>query len=157
MKKFTLMVSVILMLLSCNTNTATDSGKSEAKDTLTYPFTATYSSDITIPSNPGIAQKVLRVWKSFETGQIQAMKPYFADTVVYEDASGMHFHGKSSELLDFAAKDIADLDSLRFDISRWESAHINDKNEDWVNIWSTKEDITKTPGPILSLSRKIGR
>jgi hypothetical protein len=150
MKKFSLMgsdmvivmaiVTAIVTLSSCNTKPdgPTDAAKSETKDTLVYPFTATYSSDITIPSNPGIALKVLQVWKSFETGQIQAMKPFFADTVSYDDASGMHFHGKSSDLLAFAAKDIADLDSLRFDISRWESAHVNDKNEDWVNIWSTE-------------------
>ena len=141
-------VTGIVTLSSCNTrsNEPTDVLKPE-KDTLVYPFTATYSSDITIPSNPGIALKVLQVWKSFETGQIQAMKPFFADTVIYEDASGMRFHGPTDNLLAYAKKDIEGLDSMRFDISVWQSAHVNDKNEDWVSIWSTERRYPKNGKP----------
>ncbi|HEX9514425.1 MAG TPA: nuclear transport factor 2 family protein [Puia sp.] len=137
MKKIVVILSVCVMMAACKTKT----------DTLTFPFKATYSSDITAPSHPGNAQKVLQVWKMFETNQIQAMAPYFADSVKYDDASGMHFNGKSAELLAYAEKDIANLDSLRFDISMWQSAHINDKNEDWVNIWSAERRYPKKGKP----------
>ena len=82
----------------------------------------------------------------FETANIQAMKPYFADTVTYHDASGMHFYGPVAKLLDYAKQDIDGLDSMRFDILEWQSAHINDKNEDWVNIWSRERRYGKNHG-----------
>jgi len=82
----------------------------------------------------------------FETANIQAMKPYFADSVHYDDASGMHFYGPTDKLLAYAKQDIDGLDSMRFDIIMWQSAHINDKNEDWVNIWSRERRYSKKGG-----------
>ena len=82
----------------------------------------------------------------FETVKIQAMKPYFADSVKYDAADGMHFYGPSEKLLAYAKQDIDGLDSMRFDIVMWQSAHINDKNEDWVNIWSRERRYPKKGG-----------
>jgi hypothetical protein len=125
------------LVCACQTTPGT-AGNTLEKDTLTYAFKATHSSDITVPGSPVNAQKVLQVWKMFETMDINAMKPYFADTINYDDASGMHFHGSAEQLLTYAKKDVDGLDSMRFDISMWQSAHLNDKNEDWVNIWSAE-------------------
>jgi hypothetical protein len=82
----------------------------------------------------------------FETGDIQAMKPYFADSVKYDDAGGMHFFGPTDKLLAYAKSDIDGLDSMRFDIFAWQSAHVNDKNEDYVNIWSRERRYPKGGG-----------
>ncbi|HLY68421.1 MAG TPA: hypothetical protein VKR53_01760 [Puia sp.] len=145
MGKLLLQLPIIILLAGCNTHT--DSGTSTAAaDTLSYPYKATYSSDITVPGNPANAQKVLQVWKMFESGRIQDMKPFFADSVKYDDASGMHFYGPTAQLLNFAKSDIDNLDSMRFDIIAWQSAHVNDKNEDWVNIWSTERRYPKNGG-----------
>lgn len=103
-----------------------------------YPFKATYSSDVAISTHPEYLQKVLTIWKMFETKRIDAMKQYYADSVTYEDASGYTFHGRSDSLLEFARKDVEGLDSLRFDISMWENVHLNDRNEDWVYIWAAE-------------------
>jgi hypothetical protein len=141
MKKLLYLFFICLILAGCNTKadtTTTAAPDPHGPDTLSYPFKATYSSDITVPSNPRYAQKVLQVWKMFETVQIEAMKPYFADSVTYDDASGMHFYGPADKLLAYAKKDIENLDSMRFDISMWQSSHANDRNEDWINIWSTE-------------------
>jgi hypothetical protein len=132
-------------LVACNTKHNTTA--IQTKDTLTYTYKATYSSDITVPGNPVYAQKVLQVWKMFETANIQAMKPYFADSVKYDDASGMHFYGPTEKLLAYAKQDIDGLDSMRFDITQWQSAHVNDKNEDWVNIWSRERRYPKKGKP----------
>ncbi len=139
MNKISILILIVGGLYSCNTITnseAIPTSASPAKDTLKYEYKATYSSDIAVPGNAVNAQKVLQVWKMFETANIQAMKPYFADTVSYNDAHGMHFFGPTDKLLAYAKTDIDGLDSMRFDIVVWQSAHINDKNEDWVNIWS---------------------
>jgi hypothetical protein len=137
---FFLLVACFL-LSACTSGDAKTDGStkntgSAPKDTLTYAYHALYSSDITVPGDPVIAQKVLTVWKMFETAQIREMKPYFADSVRYDDASGMHFYGPTDSLLAFAKSDIDALDSMRFDIIMWQSAHVNDRNEDMVNIWS---------------------
>jgi hypothetical protein len=133
----------MIAIAGCDTKTKSAAADNQIKDTLAYAFKATYSSDITVPANPVNAQKVLQVWKMFESMDINAMKPYFADTILYDDASGMHFRGSAEQLLTYAKKDVDGLDSMRFDISMWQSAHLNDKNEDWVNIWSTERRYPK--------------
>jgi len=143
MKKILLLLFAAAALSACNTKTNSGTDSTKTKDTLTYAYKATYSSDITVPSNPVNAQKVLQVWKMFETMNIEAMKPYFADSVKYDDASGMHFYGPIEKLLTYAKKDVESLDSMRFDIVMWQSAHVNDKNEDWVNIWSRERRYSK--------------
>jgi hypothetical protein len=143
MKKILFVACFGIAFSACNTETNKATSVVKAVDTVAYPYTALYTSDITVPGSSEAAHKVLQVWKMFESNQISAMKQYFADSVTYDDASGMHFHGKSEDLLAYAGKDIADLDSLRFDISVWESAHVNNKNEDWVQIWSAERRYPK--------------
>jgi hypothetical protein len=143
MKKIVFIALIIIAIAACNTKSNPVIAGGAVKDTLTYAFRATYSSDITVPANPLSAQKVLQVWKMFESMDINAMKPYFADTIFYDDASGMHFHGSTEQLLNYAKKDVDGLDSMRFDISMWQSAHLNDRNEDWINIWSAERRYPK--------------
>jgi hypothetical protein len=147
MKKLILLLLTLAALIACNTKTDPASKDSKTKDTLTYAYKATYSSDISVPGDPVNAQKVLQVWKMFETMNIQAMKPYFSDSVKYDDASGMHFYGPVEKLLAYAKKDVESLDSMRFDITMWQSAHLNDRNEDWVNIWSRERRYPKKGKP----------
>ena len=144
MPKLISILLVVAVLSACSPTASSPSAP--AKDTLKYAYKASHSSDVTVPGNPVNAQKVLQVWKMFETANIQAMKPYFADSVKYDDASGMHFYGPTQKLLAYAKKDIDGLDSMRFDIVMWQSAHINDKNEDWVNIWSRERRYPKKGG-----------
>jgi hypothetical protein len=86
---------------------------------------------------------VLTVWKLFESNQVDALKPYFADTVTYDNAEGARYHGPSDGLLAIAKDEVGKLDSLRFDISLWQSAHSNDRNEDWVQIWARERHYPK--------------
>jgi hypothetical protein len=57
---------------TCNVPSVNATIDTGTKDTLAYPYTATYSSDITVPGNRILAQKVLQLWKMFETMDIQA-------------------------------------------------------------------------------------
>jgi hypothetical protein len=129
-----LSVAAAILLSSCST-TPDKTPAQPGKDTVTYAYHAIYSSDVTVPGDPAVAQEVLRIWKDFETAKIQEMKPFFADTVRYDDAHGMHFYGPADTLLAYAKGDIDGLDSMRFDIIMWQNAHINDRNEDIVSIW----------------------
>src|SRR5882672_8322013 len=95
---------IVLFFVACaskndsNVQSAAGDKTKAIKDTLTYAYKALYSSDITVPSHPEYAQKVLTVWKMFESSQIQAMRPYWADTVTYHDAGGLNFHGSANAL-----------------------------------------------------------
>jgi len=146
-------VIAISFLLGCNSknDSGTNSVSDKTPNDFSYPYKATYSSDVIVPSNPEYAQKVLTVWKMFETGNIDSMKQYYADTVTYEPSSGHRFYGKTADLLDYAKKDIEDLDSLRFDISTWQSVHIADKNENWVYIWAAERRYSKKGSADTSL------
>jgi len=159
MQKLICFFAIPLLLAACTTKNGPETAATSTPppDTLSYAYKAGYSSDITVPGNPVYAQKVLKVWKMFETADIQSMKPYYADTVTYEDASGMRFHGPTEKLLAFAKQDIAGLDSMRFDITAWQSAHINDRNEDWVNIWSAERRYPKNGHPDTVLMQENWR
>ncbi len=139
MKKILFTASIILAVSSCSMK----NDPNRAIGTLSYAYKATYSSDITVPSHPEYAQMVLKIWKMFESNKIDSMRQYYADTVTYDPPDGHRFHGKKDDLLSYAAKDISGLDSMRFDISTWQSVHINDKNEDWVYIWATERRYNK--------------
>ncbi|MDP4263372.1 MAG: hypothetical protein Q8941_12670 [Bacteroidota bacterium] len=142
MKQIISAAAIAIALLSCNTK-SDDKKDDKTTGVTTYPYKATYSSDVTIPADGGYARKVLTVWKMFETNAIDSMKQYFADTVTYDPSEGRRFNGKKEDLLNYARKDIAELDSLRFDISMWQSLHVNDKNEDWVYIWAAERRYNK--------------
>src|SRR5664279_555033 len=148
MNTYACSLAMMILMASCNSGVKQETAIAAAPpvDTMTYAYKATYSSDITVPGNPVYAQKVLEVWKMFETAKIKEMKPYFADTLKYDDAHGMHFYGPTDQLLAYAKTDIDGLDSMRFDIVMWQSAHVNDRNEDWVNIWSRERRYGKNGG-----------
>lgn len=145
MKKISNLLCLVIFLLSCNSKDNSEKATVANKiyDTLTYSYRATYSSDVTVPSKPEIGQMVLTVWRIFENKQIDSLKKYYADTVTYEDASGYYFNGPVDSLLNFARADVKGLDSLRFDISMWQSLHLNDRNEDWVYIWAAERRYEK--------------
>jgi len=145
MKQIICFACMVTFLFSCNTKNpvSTTVEPDKSKDTLSYAYKATYSSDVTVPAHPEYGQMVLTVWKMFANKQIDSLKKYYADTVTYNNADGFYFHGSSNDLLNYARKDVEGLDSLRFDISMWQSLHINDKNEDWVYIWAAERSYKK--------------
>ena len=145
MKKISTLFCLIIFLFSCNSknNSEAEGNSGKTADTLIYSYKATYSSDLTVPSKPEIGQMVLTVWRMFENKQIDSLKKYYADTVTYEDASGYYFYGPVDSLLNFARADVKGLDSLRFDISMWQSVRVNDRNEDWVYIWAAERRYEK--------------
>ncbi len=156
MKKIFLSAIIAAFLTSCSHTTSKDTEESAPKnynktDTIKYPYKARNSSDLVLSSHPEYVQKILTVWKMYETNQVDKMRPYFADTVTYDDAKGNHYNGTAETMLEMAQKEIDKLDSLRFDISMWESVHSNDKNEDWVNIWSAERTYPKNGKPDTTL------
>jgi hypothetical protein len=155
MKKISPLILLICGFVSCNSSSpdyrSRETRNTVSRDTLAYPFNASLSADLSMPSNHEYAQRVLTVWKMYENKQFDSMKPYYADTVTYDDANGSHFHGPAEGMLDIAKKEMENLDSLRFDIIMWETVHANDLDEDWVNIWSKERVYPKNGKPDTSL------
>src|SRR5882724_6895942 len=102
MKKLLLAAATCCLLMACNSSssdavkTAPAETDAIAKDTTVYPFTASYTSDVTAPGRRDYLKTVLTIWKMFERNDIDGMKPYFADSITYEDASGMRYQGSSA-------------------------------------------------------------
>ncbi len=140
-----ILVIFILFFLGCSNcdKPAEKTAEITATNGISYPYKATYSSDMSMSGNPENLRKVLTVWKMFETNRFDSMKKYYADTVIYESAGGHRFHGSSAALLAYAKQDVDGLDSMRFDISMWQNIHVNDRNEDWVFIWAAERRYSK--------------
>lgn len=147
MKKILIGCMISITMMSCQSNENANKAEAipaePAKDTISYPYKAGYSSDITVPGRREYALLTLKVWKFFEQKQIDSLDAYFADSIVYHDANGMNFNGSKAKLFELAKKDLEGLDSLRFDMNAWQSSHVNDKNEDWVNIWAVERAYSK--------------
>lgn len=145
MKRIVFPFCMLITLFSCNTGN--ESRKTQdnapASGSVTYAYKATYSSDITPSAHPEYAQRVLNVWKYYERNMVDSMKQFYADTVTYEPVGGTRFHGSVNDLLKYAQMGIADLDSMRFDVTSWQNVHINDKNEDWVYVWARERRYDK--------------
>ncbi|MEP6952051.1 MAG: hypothetical protein ABI863_22365 [Ginsengibacter sp.] len=73
MKAIFAFMFIIFISVSCNTNSkesaAGTNNNSNTKDALAYLHKALYSSDLSMPSHPEYAQKVLTVWKMYEKKQ----------------------------------------------------------------------------------------
>lgn len=145
MRKISTTLCCWMLFVACNSKNSSETTTSADAtiDTLSYAYKAIYSSDITVPSKPEIGKMVLTIWKMFENKQIDSLKRYYADSVTYENYEGYRFHGPTDSLLSYARRDVQGLDSLRFDISMWQSLHLNDRNEDWVYIWATERRYDK--------------
>jgi hypothetical protein len=154
MKNLIFAIAAFLALQACREkNTASGRGDLPA-EAMTFPYKAGYSSDFILSSNPANAQRVLKVWKFFESDLIDSMRPYFADTVIYQDATGMRFQGSPDSLLGMVRDEMKSLDSLRFDIQSWESVHASDRNEDWVRIWARERVYPRQGKPDTTLMQE---
>ncbi len=157
MKTVVLVSCICLALSACNPKPETPKKASsdstiQQKDTLTYAYKARYSSNVIVPGgHPEYVQNALQAWKLFETGQIDALKPFFADSITMDNAEGKHFHFSSDSMISMLKNQISGLDSLRFDIDVWENAHVQDKNEDWVNLWVEARAYPKKGKPDTTL------
>ncbi|GAO43823.1 hypothetical protein [Flavihumibacter petaseus] len=124
--------------------TTTDTTSTVKQETLTYPYTADYSSDFEIGDAKN-AQTLLQVYKDWDDNKTDNFKNSFAevDTMYFSD--GTMFAGGRDSLVAMAGKARAQMGTVVDSVHAWVPLRSKNKNENWVAIW-TREISTDAKG-----------
>ncbi|HEV7424011.1 MAG TPA: hypothetical protein VGO21_02355 [Candidatus Paceibacterota bacterium] len=142
----------IVYLLSCHNGSKSsddkNDGSSAVRDSLAYPFTASYSLKWQ-PGDEKNALLVLNCLKKYVAGDINGSAAYFADTAEFV---GDKFYFKGGR--DSLTKILADMRNASAAVSKnfetWATIFYPDKNETWVTLWYT-EIMTDKKGRVDSI------
>lgn len=151
MRKVHLFVS-IAFLVACNSSSnkptteavmASDSN-SMAHESLTYPYTAAYSSDFEIGDAKN-AQTLLELYQNWDNNTIENSKNAFADIDTMFFADGNMFTGSRDSLIAFARRVRGQMGKVVDSVHAWAPLRSKDRDEQWVVIW-TREYSTDASG-----------
>jgi len=150
MKQFLFSFISFSLLTACNnsspgTETSAPSKDSTSSASISYPYTASYSSQFEI-GEPSNAKLVLDLWKDWENNTLDEHSNLFADTVTFFFHDGSVLKTSRDSLIAIGKKERAKYSSVKDDVQAWIPANSKDKNEKWVLVWghniSTKEGKT---------------
>jgi hypothetical protein len=148
MKRLLFLCFAICFLYACSSNSNTESSAADttaaaksseaekaALPAITYPYTATYSSDFKV-GDPNHAKALLDLYTMWDAGKVSDMRSFFADSIDLTFSDGTHFKGGADSILKEIAKFRGSYKSVTSKVQGWLPVHSNDKNEDWVLIWA---------------------
>jgi ketosteroid isomerase-like protein len=149
MKKILFILIISMLYVACNTapsseaKTADSASPAKASEpALTMPYTASFSSDISIGKQSD-ALTVLNSYKAWETGDMTALANTLSDSVDMNFSDGTKFTGTRDSAVQMAKKYRDDIASIKIDVDVWLPVHSNDKNEDAVLVWYKEIDTYK--------------
>jgi hypothetical protein len=168
MKRFSIALFMILVLLSCNNDKKTDetSAKPEEKKesaAITYPYKAGYSSDFSM-GDANHAKIVLELYKMWEDGKVDEFKSLLADSVSIDFPDGNKFKDNTADsMINFAKQFRKTLTSVKLAFDGWMPIHANNAKEDFVLVWyreyetnmSGKVDSTRGHAYFLIKNNKV--
>jgi len=128
-----------------STTTPADSSSSTmaaAPAAAPLPYIAAYSSNFVTGKQSDVAD-VLNSYKDWETGDMNAMKSTYGDSVEGYFSNGFSFHLALDSFMKEASKYRDSLSNVQLTVYAWTSNHSVEKNEDWVNIWYKEIDTYK--------------
>jgi len=141
MKKL-LIISFVAAFAACNSN---QEGKVESmkstgsdsmqQDTLSYPYTADYSSKFEM-GNPKNALTILQLYKDWDNNTLNNSKSSFAemnDTLVFYD--GTMLAGSRDSIVAVSDRMRAGMGTVQSVVHAWLPLRSVDRNEDWVIVW----------------------
>ncbi len=134
------------------TATTTDSSAttSTQQATVNMPYTASYSSNFVAGKQSDVLA-VLNSYKDWETGDMNAMKGTYGDSVEGYFSNGFHFNSALDSFMSAASKFRDSLSNVKLNIIAWTSNHSVDKNQDWVNVWYEETDTFKKGNKVDSM------
>src|SRR6266540_5083993 len=142
MKKF-LIISFVAAFAACNSgtdNAKVDSMKSSSDssmmDTLSYPYTAQYSSKFAI-GDPNHSLTVLKLYKDWDNNTLDNSKNLFADFDTLHFADGSMMAGSRDSVLAAAKQFRNTMSSVTSVVQAWIPLKSTDRNENWVTVWFT--------------------
>jgi hypothetical protein len=153
MKKLFFIISAGCLFIACN-NEKADATNTEAKmetsgGSISYPYTAEYSSDFKM-GDANHSKLVLDFVKCWVDNRMDDMKPYLADSVWVEFPNGNRFNGTKDSLISMGKQFRAMYGKIESTMDGWMPVHSNDKKEDFVLIWG-KDIVTDAQGKVDSM------
>jgi hypothetical protein len=143
MKKLISVLLIPVVIAACNNDTGNAPAVAKsAAPAVTMPFTATYSSDFALGSDSN-SLAVLKSYKAWEDGNMDALKNTFGDSALFQFPNGYTFKGSNDSLMKMASKQRDSLSKVELRFDAWIPVHANDKNTDWVLAWYTEIDTYK--------------
>ena len=147
MKKFPVIL-LPLCLLACNTaeksTPAAEQASAPAAPVISnlYGYTPSYSTSF-VMGDAKNAEAILAVYKEWDNGNLDPVKPLFADSVSMFTSDGSATMGAK----DAAFKQIQDFrnnfSAIKSTVHAVFPVKSADKNEDWVLIWATEVNTDK--------------
>jgi hypothetical protein len=140
MKKLLFIFVVSITYGACTNRTAGihEIAKTDSSS-VSFPYTAGYSSKFVIGKDSN-ALTVLNNYKAWETGDMNAMKNTFGDSVALFFPNGDKFSGPRDSVMYYASKFRDSLSTVQIKMEAWIPLHVEDKNEDWVSVWYIETD-----------------
>ena len=146
MRKFLSLLGMASLLLSCNSESKTESNSDTTmvKSVATLPYTPGYSSSFKM-GNPDYSAMILQgSWKDWETNTMDNMKSWVADTITVYHSDNTMVKGVDS-LMARWKRGRAQYSAVATTIDAVMPVFSTDKKEDWVLVWATEID-TKLDG-----------
>lgn len=114
---------------------------SSAKQKLSYPYTAEYSSNF-LPGNPAHGKLVLDIWKAWDDNAFDKYADMYADTIIGTFPNGDVLRGKENYIA--ASKQLRNtFSTVKSTVEAWIPLMSVDRKENWVAVWGREEDTDK--------------
>jgi hypothetical protein len=137
------------------TQTKEKTKSSPKTQTLTYPYTAEYSSNFTV-GNPNHAKLVLDIWKAWDDNAIDRYADQYADTITGTFPDGTVLKGKEA-YLSASRKMRSTFSTVKSSVEAWMPLLSNDRKENWVAVWGREEDTDKSGQTQTTMIHEIWR
>ena len=141
-----LIAAFAVVLFSCNSEEKKEADTKDAAKTTevsaTLPYTATYSSKFEM-GNAKQVETILKLWKSWDDGNIIADSSLFADSVHMYTRDGSVAEGLSDSVNAAAQYYRNMFTSVKSTVHAVFPVKSTDKNENWVCVWGTEVTMNK--------------
>ncbi len=148
MKNLFLFLLVTFLYAACTGTTSTTNSGSADSSSMSFPYTAGYSSKFSIGSDSS-AINVLNNYKAWENGDMEGLKNTLSDSLYLHFPDGGEFKGTRDSAMKMAAMYRDSISKVEIKVDAWIPLHAKDKNTNWVCVWYTEID-THTNGKVDS-------
>ena len=151
MKRIALLLAAAACFAACKDSkpaetplVETPKEEAESKPAVTFPYTATYSSDFSM-GDPELTKKVLDMYKALEAGNVDTLAVFYADTVNWRNFAQENVNLPRQVLIKRIKEFRSQFKAISETPIAFTALHSNDKSEDWVITW-IKENVTYPNG-----------
>lgn len=142
MKKLVFMLAIVSLLMACNA--PKQETPAPQASTVVLPYTATYSSQFSQDASDNDLLTVLNSYKSWETGDMQALRSTFGDSLTYTSWNGRVQAGPADGMVNTWSTVRDSLSSVKIEMAAWVKLRSIDKKNDLINVWYKEIDTYKS-------------